>query len=154
MPTFLHVAAIGVFLFFVIVNWRFSIILTFLLAALVSMIGLQSALLIFVGFGILILFLEPGVALLLLSITLAIGSVAGLEMAIVLLLLISGLLFLLLTLALSDGPGVRTGFRDSLTILSVGVSSALSTFVNRIEWVGTLPSPRLGFKSLFSQYPV
>lgn len=151
--TSLNAAAIGLFLFFVVLNWRFSILLAVLLAAITYVIGLQSALLIFVGFGILILFLEPGIALLLLSITIAIDSVVGLKMAIVLLLLILCLLFLLLILALSDGPGVRTGFKDSLTILSVGVSSALSTFVNRIEWIGTLPSPRLGFKSLFSLYP-
>lgn len=153
MLTSLNVAAIGVFLLFVVFNWRLSIVPAVLLAALSYVIGLQSALLIFIGFGILILFLEPGTALLLLSITLAIGSIVGLEMAIVLLLLISGVLFLLLVLALSDGPGIRTGFKDSLTILSVGVSSVFSTFVNRIEVIGTLPSPRLGFKSLFSLYP-
>lgn len=153
MPTSLNVAAIGLFLLFAVFNWRFSIVLAVLLAVLAYAIGLQSALLIFVGFGILTLFLEPGIALLLLSISLAIGSVVGLEMAIVLLLLISGLLFLILTLALSDGPGFRIGFKDSLTILSVGVSSAFSTFVNRIELIGTLPSPRLGFQSFFSLYP-
>lgn len=153
MLTFLDVAAVGLFLLFVLFNWRLSIVLAVLLAALAYMIGSQSALLIFVVFGILMIFLEPGIALLLLSIILPIGAVVGLKMAIILLLLISGFLFLVLILALSDGPGIRTGFKDSLTILSVGVSSALSTFVNRIEWIGTLPSPRLGFKSLFSQYP-
>lgn len=153
MPTSLNLAAIGLFLLFILFNWRFSIVLAVLLAALAYVIGLQSALLIFVGFGILILFLKPGIALLLLSITLAIGSVVGLEMAIVVLLLISCLLFLLLILALSDGPGIRIGVKDSLTILSVGVSSVFSTFVNRIELIGALPSPRLGFKSLFSLYP-
>jgi hypothetical protein len=153
MPTSLNVAAIGLFLLFVVFNWRFSIILAALLAALAYAIGLQSTLLIFVGFGVLTLFLKPGIALLILSISLALGSVVGLEMAIGLLLLISGLLFVMVTLALSDGPGIRIGFKDSLTILSVGLSSVFSTFVNRIELIGTLPSPRLGFQSFFSLYP-
>ena len=153
MPTSLNIAAIGVFLMLTLFNWRFSIVLGVILAALSYVIGLQSALLVFVAFGILILFVEAGIALLLLTITLVLGSIVGLEGAILLLLIILGILFLLLIIALSDGPGIRIGIKDSLTILSIGVSSAFSTFVSRIELIGRLPSPRLGFRFFFSLYP-
>jgi hypothetical protein len=153
MLAFLDVAAIGLLLFFIVFNWRLSVVLAAFLAALIYVVGLQSALLIFVWFGVLVLVVEPVTALLLLSITLVIGSVVGLEMTIALQLLISCVLFLLLVLALSDGPGIKAGFKDSLTILPVVVAAVFSTFVNRIELIGTLPSPRLGFNSLFSLYP-
>ena len=153
MSSFLNVAAFGLFVFFVVFNWRLSIVLSILFGVLAYTIGFQTALLIFVGFGVLILFLEPGIALLLTSFTLGLGSLVGLRMAIVILFLLLVVLFTLLVLALSDGPGIRVGFRDSLALLSVGLSSGLSTFVNRIELIGTLPSPQLFFKSLFSRYP-
>jgi len=57
-------------------------------------------------------------------------------------------------IALSDGQTSRLeAIKDFTTILLAGLLSGISTFVSRIEAVGTIPSPQQFFKIGFSWFP-
>ena len=146
--------AIGFLLFFALLNWRFSVILGMTILALALIFDLNAALTIFVGYSVLVLFFKPGTALIMGIALLVPSFFIGLDLVLLTFLLVSAIVFLLLVLALSDGQNaIRTGLRDALDSLLAVTLTIFSTFVNRIELIGTLSSPRHVFEFIYSLYP-
>ncbi|MBB6645039.1 hypothetical protein [Halobellus ruber] len=154
MNTLLFSSATVVLLFLLIVNWRVAVVSAGLVAILAYFIGTHSALILFVGYGVLLLFIEAGTALLVGLALVGLSSLVGLRLAIVVIISIAVLLSFLLILSLSKGQKSKTGgITDFGIILLSGLLSGVSTFTSRIEAVGTFPSPRRLFKKLFSWFP-
>ena len=153
MPSSLLPAALGVFLLFAIANWRAAVILCVFLGLLIYFVGLQATLMAFVGYGVLILVMEAGTALLVGLFILVSTTILGLKSALLLILAFLTVTFLIITLQLSRGQSMQKGLEDARTILIAVISSGFSTFVSRIELVGTASSPNQLFKHVLSWYP-
>lgn len=150
----LFLPAIGFLLFFTLLNWRFSAILGVITSVIAFVFGPTTALTIFVGYSVLVLFFEPGTAIVLGAGILVPSYFIGLESALLILFSILTFIFILLVFALSDGQrSIRKGFGDAVDALFAVLLTLFSTFVNRIELIGTLSSPRRGFESIYSWYP-
>jgi hypothetical protein len=150
----LFLPAIGFLLFFTLLNWRFSAILGVITSLIAFIFGPTTALAIFVGYSVLVLFFEPGTAIVLGATILVPSYFIGLESALLILFSILTLIFILLVFALSDGQkSIRKGFHDAVDALFAVLLTLFSTFVKRIELIGTLSSPRRGFESIYSWYP-
>lgn len=150
----LFLTAIGFLVFFTLLNWRLSAILGVITSLIAFIFGPTTALTIFVGYSVLVLFFKPGTAIILGAAILMPSYFVGLDATLLILLLSLVLIFILLVFALSDGQkSIRTGFDDALDTLFALLLTVFSTFVNRIELIGTLSSPRRGFQSIYSWYP-
>ncbi|MFD1601046.1 hypothetical protein [Halobellus rarus] len=154
MNTLLLSSATIVLLFLLIVNWKFAIVSASFVAIFAYFLGPQSALILLVGYGALLLFIEAGTALFVGIVLIGLSSLVGLRLAITILVFVAVLLSFLLVLGLSEGQKSQTkGITDFGILLLSGLLSSVSTFVSRIEAVGTLPSPRQLFKKVFSWFP-
>jgi len=116
LPLFLP--AIGFLLFFALLNWRFSAVLGVITSFLAFVFGPTTALTILVGYCILVLFFEPGTAIILGVVILIPSYFVGLETTLLIIFSALSLIFILLVFALSDGQrSIRTGFDDALDSL-------------------------------------
>lgn len=147
-------SATVIILFMLIANWRFAVVSAVIVAVIGYTIGIQTALIIFVGYGSLLLVIEAGTALIIGLVLTGLYSLVGLEYTIIIISLTITILSMLIFIALSEGQTSRsTAIRDFGTILLAGLLSGVSTFVSRIEAVGTIPSSRQFFKRGFSYFP-
>lgn len=137
-----------------IVNWRFAVVSAGIVAIIGYVTGIQTALILFVGYGSLLLVIEAGTALIIGLVLTGLYSLVGLKYTITVIGLVIAALSISMLIALSGGQTSRsTAIKDFGTVILAGLLSGVSTFVSRIEAVGTIPSSRQFFKKGFSYFP-
>ncbi|MFB6197557.1 MAG: hypothetical protein ABEI52_04720, partial [Halobacteriaceae archaeon] len=126
MNTVLLSSATVILLFLLIVNWRFAMVSAGVVAILAYFIGTQSALILLVGYGILLLFIEAGTALIVGLVLVGLASLVGLGLSVAIVIFIAVILSFLLVLGLSEGQkSPAKGVKDFGVILLSGLLSGV-----------------------------